>query len=351
MTELAAEGRTATSPETWFHRQATSYVEAQLLFHLNEVGVLGLLSDGERYAPAAIADALRLDAGAVEAVLAYVFAVDDLLDRDDEGRYALSTFGRSVVERFSGRDGAINMFDVRVGAYGPVWANVGRMLRGDGRYGKDFHRDGRYAEDGVSKLSMKFWDSLVEHVEEDRAAQMVEVGLTTGLLERLALEYPDRLAYGLDRSETAIERATASASASGSENVRWLRHDFFDPAGWTAEIDVSPPGVVFSLHFHELLARGEEELVRTLRELRKRLPGWTLLAFEQPRLPEEQRADVPELLWLYAQSNILIHHLIGNGRILSREGWLQLGREAGCDVTVRPCEYLGYQAFRFELQA
>jgi hypothetical protein len=349
MTKSAAEEHAATSPETWFHRRATGYVETQMLFHLNEVGVLGLMSDGEWYTPAAIAHALGLDKGAVEAALDYVFAVDDLLERDDAGRYALSAFGRGVVERFSGTDGAINMFDVRVGAYGPVWANLGRMLRGDGRYGQDFHRDGHYAEAGVSKLAMKFWDSLVEHVEEDDARRMVEVGLTSGLLERLALEYPDRLMYGLDRSEVAIERAAASASANGSENVRWLRRDFFDVAGWSTEVDASRPGVVYSLHFHELLARGEDALVRTLRGLRKQLPGWTLLAFEQPRLSEKQRAEVSELLWLYAQSNVLIHHLIGNGRILSREGWRQLGQEAGCNVTDRPCDYLGYRVFRFEL--
>lgn len=349
MTQLASAGHAARSPETWFHRRATSYVEAQLLFHLNEVGVLGLLSDGEWYTPAAIADALRLDISVVEAVLAYVFAVDDLLEHDDAGRYALSPFGRGVLERFSGTDGAINMFDVRVGAYGPVWANLGRMLRGDGRYGQDFHRDGRYAEAGVSKLAMKFWDSLVEHMEEGGARQMVEVGLTTGLLERLALEYPDRLMFGLDRSELAIERAATDAGANGSENVRWLRRDFFDIAGWATEVDPSWLGVVFSLHFHELLARGDDALRRALRELKKWLPGWTLLAFEQPRIPQEQRASVSELLWLYGQSNILIHHLIGNGRILSREEWLQLGQEAGCNVTDRPCEYLGYRAFRFEL--
>ncbi len=349
MTRLAAASSAAVSPETWFHQQATSYVETQLLFHLNQVGVLGLLSDGQWHPTAEIADALGLDAGAAEAVLDYVFSVDELLERDGAGRYALSEFGRAVIGRFSGAAGAINMFDVRVGAYGPVWANVGRMLRGDGRYGLDFHRDGRYAEAGVSKLAMQFWNSLLDHVEETGAPQLVEVGLTTGLLERLALAYPDRLMYGIDRNEQAIERAAASVRANGSENVGWLRRDFFDVEGWAGEVDPARPGLVFSLHFHELLARGSDALVSTLRELGKRLPGWTLLAFEQPRLAPEQRALVPESLWLYAQSNILIHHLIGNGRILSRDEWLKLGQEAGCRVTARPCEYLGYQAFRFEV--
>jgi hypothetical protein len=348
MTSSAVESRAAISPETWFHHRATCYVETQMLFHLNDVGALGLLSDGEWHAPAAIANELQLDTAAVEAVLAYVFAVDDLLEHDDADRYALSAFGRSVVERFSGTDGTINMFDVRVGAYGTVWANLGRMLRGDGRYGQDFQRNGRYAEAGVSKLSMKFWDSLVEHIEEFDAPQIAEVGLTTGLLERLALEYPDRRIYGLDHSEAAIQRTAAVTDANGNKKIQWLWCDFFDIARWTIEADASRGGLVYSLHFHELLARGEEALVRALRELKTRLPGWTVLAFEQPRISQEQRASVSELLWLYGQSNVLIHHLIGNGRILSRDAWLQLGRDAGYKVTDHPCGYLGYRAFRFE---
>lgn len=342
------------SPESWFHRRATFYVEAQILFHLNQAGVWSLLKKGGSHTAPQIASSLRLDVAATDALLDYVFQVDGLLDRDEQDKYSLSEFGRKVVERFSDQKGdagqeSINMFDVRVGAYGPVWQNLGRMLSGDGRYGEDFHREGRYAENGVFKLAMRFWDGLIEHIEELGVDRIVEVGLTTGLVEKLAERYPGHRLYGLDRSELAIQRNAASASAKNVTNIQWLQGDYFDVESWSKAVDAKRPGLIFSLHFHELIAGGEERFLEALRHLKTALPGWALLAFEQPRLPHSDRASTPETLWLYSQSNILIHHLIGNGRILSRDAWMGLGAQAGCrQVTDRSCNYLGYRAFLFQ---
>jgi len=245
---------------------------------------------------------------------------------------------------------SINMFDVRVGAYGPVWQNLSRMLSGDGKYGKDFHREGRYAENGVFKLAMRFWNSLVEHVEELGVDSALEVGLTTGLVEKLGESYPNHLLYGLDKSRQAIDSNAAAAAARQIKNICWIQADYFDPDNWCKVVEPKRKGLIFSLHFHELMARGEEKFVEVLRRLKATLPNWTLLAFEQPRLPHDDRASIPETLWLYSQSNILIHHLIGNGRILSKDAWIDLGHQAGCrEVTERACNYLGYRAFAFQL--
>jgi hypothetical protein len=342
------------SPESWFHRRATLYVEAQILFHLNQSGVWNLLKKGGSHTANQIAGSLGLNAAATDALLDYVFQVDDLLDRDQEDQYSLSDFGRKVVERYSDLKGdngqeSINMFDVRVGAYGPVWQNLGRMLSGDGQYGEDFHREGRYAENGVFKLAMRFWNSLIEHVEELGVDRVVEVGLTTGLVEKLGEKYSSHQLYGLDKNELAVKRSAASASAKNVANIQWLCADYFDAERWCNAVDAERPGLIFSLHFHELIAEGEERFVETLRHVKAALPNWALLAFEQPRLPHSDRATISESLWLYSQSNILIHHLIGNGRILSREAWMNLGSQAGCrQVTDRPCDYLGYRAFLFQ---
>ena len=89
---------------------------------------------------------------------------------------------------------------------------------------------------------------------------------------------------------------------------------------------------------------------KALRELASRFPGAYVLAFEQPRLNGEARHDADETLWLYAQSNVLIHHLIGNGRILPDEQWRAVFEGAGCRVeSIRPVEYLGYNAYLFQL--
>jgi len=343
------------SPESWFHRRATFYVETQILFHLNQVGVVKLLSQGAAYTAPEIATRLQLDEGATSALLDYVLAVDELFERDGQGRYSLSEFGHNVVARFSSKKAnneppAINMFDVRVGAYGPVWQNLTRILNRSGSYGTDFHRDGRYAETGVSKLAGNFWSGLIDHIEECGAGTVVEIGLTTGLLERLAEKYPEHALYGLDRSKRIIDDSVASAESRRIRNIRFINDDYFEPDRWCRAVDAGKNGLIYSLHFHELMAHGDAKFVETLRKLKSLLPNWAVLAFEQPRLPREDKAKVPETLWMYAQSNILIHHLIGNGKILTAEAWMDLGRQAGCTgVRTRPCNYLGYEAYLYHL--
>jgi hypothetical protein len=348
-----AQGRPMESPESWFHRRATFYVEAQILFHLNQAGVLRALCE-RPLTPIELALALGLDPAVTEALLDYIFGVDDLLERDDEQRYALSDFGEQVLARYSDAEAepdsrSINMFDVRVGAYGPVWRNLGAMLKGESRYGRDFHREGRYAENGVAKLARHFAPILCREIDRLGSGAALEVGTTTGLLGQLAEHRPGLTLYGLDKSRRALEQAGAALGVAASR-TRLIHGDFFAIPEWAEQMEPEPHGLIFSLHFHEMLAEGTERLVAALRELRQRLPGWAMLALEQPRLPQAERSSLRETLWLYGQSNILIHHLVGNGRILSREGWASLAEEAGCDaITDTPCDYLGYRAFVFHL--
>src|SRR5947209_20340478 len=105
------------SPESWFHRRATFYVESQILFHLNQVGVMNLLNQGGAHSAQQIAQCLHLEPGPTSALLDYVYEVDDLLDRDQEGKYSLSEFGKKVVSRYSdmkadGGEQSINMFEI-----------------------------------------------------------------------------------------------------------------------------------------------------------------------------------------------------------------------------------------------
>ena len=98
------------------------------------------------------------------------------------------------------------------------------------------------------------------------------------------------------------------------------------------------------------MAAGEDCLQATVRELGRLLPGAFLVAMEQPRIPPEARSEVGESTWLYSQSNVLIHHLIGNGRILSHDQWLELFVSAGCTLeSCDPLGFLGYKMYVFRL--
>ena len=126
---------TPPSPESWFHEVATHYVEAQALFHLNRCGVFVALDSGGASSAPALAESLGLQLEPLSTLLDYVVGVGRLLERDDQGRYGFTAWGLEVLDRYGRRadDGrrSFNFFDVRVGAYGPIWAAMGGLLRGE----------------------------------------------------------------------------------------------------------------------------------------------------------------------------------------------------------------------------
>ena len=101
---------------------------------------------------------------------------------------------------------------------------------------------------------------------------------------------------------------------------------------------------------HELAAAGLDAIEQLLRTLGQQFPGWYLFALEQDRLPDSDRAQLPSDLWLYSMSNILIHHLIENAKILPRQGWLATYRAGSARVhSVQAVGYLGYHGYVVEL--
>ncbi len=315
--------------EHWFHQRAAFYVEAQLLFHLSQAGVFTLLRrDGPLTTPE-IAGRLALSESVLQAVLDYVHGVDDLLVRSELG-WGVSAFGVTVLERY-GRGERINFFDVRVGGYGPVWEGVGRMLRGE-----QVSRHGQAAAEGVYKVGARFAPGVQAIVQELRPSAVLEVGVTTGLLEDLP-----GARIGLDRSRRALDQADRRAADPA---ISWIEADVFDPASWAANLPAG--GLLFSVHFHELAAQGAHRVAKLLDELADHLDGWSVLALEQPRLPEADRGRIDDADWLYAQANVLIHHLIGNGRILPHHEWTELfGASSRTLISAQPLGYLGYHAY------
>ena len=330
---------TDRTPEAWFHDRATHYVEAQLLHHLGTAGVIGLLATDGPLTTDAIAERLGLVRDVLETLLTYVEGVDELLVRDAGGAWRLTDFGSAVVERY-GRvteDGLrINLFDVRVGCYGPVWAGAGALLDGSATYGDEVVRRGDVSARALYTICQRMAPAVRAAADASGARFAVEFGVTTGLLEGL----PSSLArVGLDRSAAAIAEAAARPAASG---VTWLEADLFDADAWLPSLPEGP-GLLYSVHFHEILAAGEDRVTALLKTLRERLPGWSILALEQP-LP---RPGLPRVERLYAWSNVLIHHLVGNGRILDDAGWRALFEGAGWSIaSADPIGYLGYVAYR-----
>ena len=336
------------TPVSWFHTRATHYVEAQMLFHLSQVGVIAELHRAPATAEE-LAARLQLGVHVLRTMLDYVVGVDDLLQTDERGRYVVTEFGDQVFRRFAKNElmEEFNFFDVRVGCYGPVWHHLGAMLTGAARYGEDFHRVGQHAAEGVSKLSRHMIKPIDESVARTGCRHLAVIGVTPGLIEAIAEHQPGLSLYGLDRDQAALDEL--GAALDGKPSVRLLQGDFFKPETWARELfgaDQPATGLLVSIHFHEFMARGIDAMKALMGALKQQFPGWHVLALEQDRLPESAREDTPETLWLYAHSNILIHHLIGNGKILTREEWLDVLGSGGAAVeAVINAEYLGYHGY------
>ena len=344
----------ARDPERWFHERAAHYVEAQILYHLGRLGVFASLRQSPQSAQA-LADTLGLVPEILGTLLEYVAGVDEILECGEDGIFALTEFGHGVLDRFgraSPQGEQFNLFDVRVGAYESVWSNLDKLLTQEGSYGREFSRAGKVAAEGLYKVCAQMAPGLVKLAAELPVDGVLELGTSTGLLEILSGDFPGLGLAGLDRSAAVLEEAKQRATRSGSREICWVQGDLFEPGDWLKALPTWERGLVFSVHFHEFLSAGRARVIETLVELGRQRKGWFVLAMEQPRFDASQREEVSEALWLYGQANVLIHHLIGNGVVLSDGEWRSLFEEAGCARNrVESLEYLGYQAYVYELGA
>ena len=82
--------------------------------------------------------------------------------------------GAAVLARFGRTDGDtkhFNLFDVRVGAYGPVWADLGRLLSGELRYGEGLQRAGEVAASAVYTVSAQMIEPLHRTLQQGAVMQ------------------------------------------------------------------------------------------------------------------------------------------------------------------------------------
>jgi len=341
------------SPEDWFHLRAGLYVETLALYHLNKVGVLEWLDQNTFGTSEDIAAALNLNQGVLDSLMSYIAGIDTIIAHDNDRGFYFTTFGRTVIDRYSrsGPEGrVINMFDVRAGGYGPVWNNLDGLLSGDLTYGVDIKRAGERAAQGLYKAGASIAPGLTETIGNTRVEQIVELGVISGLLGRLQSALPERSFVGVDRKKEELERAQEQLPDPGERSINWVCADVFEVSTWAKSLKHDGPGLIFSVHFHEFLAQGDAAMRHLIKQLRASLPGWKLLVVEQPQPsakdPQNQRVSDQ----MYAHANVLIHHLIGNGRILSVDDWIKLFEDEGCTLDTKcDANFLGYFHFLFSL--
>ena len=342
---------TKISPEAYFHDVGTQYVVAQLLFHLNQTSILSSVFQKETVHLAEFCQQLKLNEDVTTAVFDYLANVTPLFDFKN-GYISITEFGREYLSRYGRKtdDGNVNMnfWDVSVGAYGNVWEAIHLLSTNKSVYGKDIKRKGEHAEGGVFKSAQNFWPAIESATEMINDLDLIaELGVNSGLLKFLDDKNSVIPLLGIDRNQAAIKKF--SSIFPDLKKVSFVCQDIVDVDKWSAGINPEKPKLFYSIHFHEFMAH-PETVVRFFKNIKSHFNKSYVLAFEQPRYREEERSQMPEHRWQYCYSNILIHDLIGNGKILYRDEWRKFFESCGGKVIVhKPIGYLGYEMYLVEV--
>jgi hypothetical protein len=341
------------TPEVWFHRLGTKYVVAQICFHLNQIGVFNYLHDHGSASLHEISEKMKLNETVLGSLLNYLVAVDDILQINSDQKFEFSEFGKAVLARYQrGKDENIkfNILDLRVGAYGPVWAALGDLTTGKAAYGVDVKRDGRYAEEGIYKLSPKLMPVISECLGEIKPEAAIELGANTGLSELLCEKNKSIQFSVLDRSQKSIDEAAERfKSTKTSGELGWICADVFNPEEWLSKVGKKENLAFFTIHFHEFITK-TDKLNKLISYLRANTKNSYFIAVEQPRVPLSEKSKMSESLWLNAQSHVLIHHLNGYGKILTMQEWNEFFQKNGCrHVFSKPTNFLGFEISVFQI--
>lgn len=340
-------------PEDWFHTRATHYVVAQIVYAFNQVGVFQHLLGHSETTVREVAQTHHLDEHVFRILVEYLHAVDAVIMLGADDTIGLTDFGKRLLARY-GRDDngqrVFNLFDLRVGAYQPVWGSLEQMLKGTRVYGAEVHRKGGDAAEALYKLASALVQPLQVLVGNLEPATVLEFGPTSGLVQTLGSQSNLRL-LGVDRSPVTLTRsADLGKRLNGSDRATWVLANIFEVEAWRGNVEPSGKCLFFSCHFHEFLSVGVEKFSAFIRDLRTHFPGSHVVVFEQPRMDPQMRDKVPNSRWLYAQSNILIHHLIRNALILTESEWVETFVRAGCShVSTTSTPLLGFSAYTFQL--
>ncbi len=338
------------NPEIWYHTLGTHYLCAQLYFEINQVGVIEFLQKNGPSSIAKISEDLKLEIKYLEPVLSYLSSVDELFNIQD-GKVSITEFGKEIIKRFSRADSLeqkINMFDVRIGGFGPVWQNIASLLTKRTIYGKDIYRNNQYIERGLFKLSEQFVKCIIEMISTGNFKTMVEMGANTGIADRVLESFPQAKVIIIDRNEENLEEARSRIKNRKFENrAEFILADVFHVGEWTKKMKIpaQEPVLFYSVHFHEFIKNGIDPVINMLREIKSQVSHPNLLLLEQPHNIQEEKAALTESQWLYSQAHTLIHHIVQSGKILSVAEWVNLVNQSGFKVARNTSSgYLGFEA-------
>lgn len=293
---------------------------------LFRLGVWPLLRDAEGVDIASLAAERGWEGDLLQAVCDYLYGLG-VLDRVD-GRYRLSTYGRTVDELALG--GVLS-----TAAYEPLFHHLVPSIRDGIRPAGNARLSDLVAIGSGLSARLLAFPLMAELVEETHARRVLDLACGDGtFLSFLCQRNAGLEAIGVDLSQEAIAAGRQHLVEAGLKaRVQLVCADMLEidrlPLPWD---DVQMITCIYALH--ELL-ENEDRLVDLLARIRQRFPAATLAICEVIRhRPEELRRHRGGLLEIQ-----LVHDVSGQ-QLATRSQWLEMLRQGGYGSVEE--RYLGF---------
>jgi len=293
------------------------YVTMQVFWALLNSGVLDELSKRGSCGVDELAGKFKLEREILRELLDYLDCAGVLKQVEGE-RYALDKLGKVLMAEPRG------VIDLTYG-YEPVLNNLGDLLTGARKYGRDVRRKEKFIAMGSGELGRQLpFPVMCDIIERCGLRRVLDLGC--GDLEFLfsVCEHTDAECFGIDISADAIQHAEARLAVSAYKGrVKVAQADMFEVeriAGLWPDADC----LTACDSFHEHLSEGTAKIESLLVQLGKAFPRASVLVAEFCRQSHERLKKRP--------TGFLEHHLfhaLTQQRILSAEEWHEVFRKSG----------------------
>jgi len=307
-------------------RLVNDAVLAQVLFALWDSGFYEFSLTHATFQIQAAADELRLDPTHLRWLLEYLVGRGFLQDAD--GTFSLTDRGArlsNVLLR--------GTMDLYIGGYGPLLANMGRLLRREILQDDFKHlRSGRHTVRGTEQLiCVRTVPAVLKILAQRKLTRVLNIACRTGqFLIELARSEPALQGIGIDKATDRVAASQANALAHGVDSrVRFVKAELGrDPWPLDAESIDQIDAVATLYFFHEVARFGRHKVVGLLRQIKETFPGRLLLFMEtMPYEPPPQGTKLPQT---FSQLDyLLIHRIRDQGLPLPSAEWRSILEEAG----------------------
>lgn len=299
------------------------FVAAQVFFDVLREGILPLVDSGLDVDAICQRKGYRREL--LEATFEYL-VIEDVLEKDrtpdGASAFRLTPYGRDL-EKYQG------WFFMFVGGYGPIFANVAKMMR-EGTSAAT--RIGEWVGTGSCLISQ--YDTIP--LTKDFMARVspnprsiVDFGCGNALyLCTFCESMPGIKAIGIEPSRGAYEAGVKMVRERGLEaRIELVNCEALDYA-----IEAAPDFVLFGFVLHELYGQiGEEALVRYLAELGRRFSKSHLIVMEVDYDVDNHAVMKAPMGRGYYNPYFLLHPFTGQ-KLVPRAKWVEMFGRAGFEI-------------------